>query len=324
MWRVIRRSDRLDAAMHEEMRFHIEMEAERLARDHGLDRQEAHRQARVRFGGLENYKEEGRDAWGRQWLDALSLDARLAARMLVKHRGLTLAGGFAMAVAIGVGATSFEVIAEALTRALPFEAGARVVSIQYSRDVPGGLERRVLRNVVEWREQFETVQQLGAFRTVQHNLSSGNAPPEPVKVAEMTASGFAVARTAPLIGRYLLPGDEREGAPRVVVVGYDAWQSRFGGDPHIVQRTIDLAGAPHVIVGIMPQGFKFPVDHQFWIPLITDPVKHDRLQGPELYMFGRLAPGVTLERAQAELIATSQREAAEHPRADGWLRLRYR
>ena len=74
------------------------------------------------------------------------------------------------------------------------------------------------------------------------------------------------------------------------------------------------------MVGVMPQGFKFPVDHQFWIPLVTDPLKHDRLEGPELYLFGRLAPGVTLERAQAELTTLGQREAAAYPRTHERLR----
>jgi len=118
-WRRLWRRDRLDAAMDAEMRFHIEMEAERLVRERGLDPGEARRQALVAFGGVEKYKEEGRDTRRLAWLDALSLDARLGVRMLVKHRGLTIVGGFAMAVAIAVGAVSFEVISEVLDPSLP-------------------------------------------------------------------------------------------------------------------------------------------------------------------------------------------------------------
>src|SRR6186997_2871392 len=99
-WQALRRSGQLDAEMQEEMRFHIEMEADRLVREQGLDPQEARRQAHVRFGGLESYKERARDTRALRWVDAVSLDTRLAVRMLVKHRGLTLVGGFAMAVAI--------------------------------------------------------------------------------------------------------------------------------------------------------------------------------------------------------------------------------
>lgn len=212
VWRALRRPDRLDAAMHDEMRFHIDMEAERLMRERGLDSEEARRQAHVAFGGLEEYKEEGRDTRGRQWIDAMSLDARLGIRMLVKHRGLTLVGGFAMAVAIAVGATFFEVISEVLNPALPLEDGERVVALQYTTSDSGSPERRVLHDFVAWRNELVSIDELAAFRTVQHNLVLGNAPPEPVRVAEITASGFAVARTPPFAGRYLLPADEREGA----------------------------------------------------------------------------------------------------------------
>src|SRR5688572_32286138 len=85
-WRALLRRGRLDEAMDEEMRFHIDMEDERLVQEQGLDRQEARRRAHVAFGGVEKYKEEGRDTRPLQWLDAMSLDARLGIRMLVKHR----------------------------------------------------------------------------------------------------------------------------------------------------------------------------------------------------------------------------------------------
>mgnify|MGYP003577101299 CR=1 FL=1 len=99
IWQALWRSQQVEADMRDEMRFHIEMEAERL-RARGLDREEARRQAHVYFGGLEKYKEEGREARGFAWLDSVSLDARLGIRMLAKHRWLTIVGGIAMAVAI--------------------------------------------------------------------------------------------------------------------------------------------------------------------------------------------------------------------------------
>ena len=96
MWRTLWRSKQVEAEMHDEMRLHIEMEAERLQAN-GLDPDEARRQAYVRFGGIEKFKEEGRDARGLAWLDSVSLDARLGLRMLAKHRWLTVVGDLAMA-----------------------------------------------------------------------------------------------------------------------------------------------------------------------------------------------------------------------------------
>ena len=306
-WRVLARSHHLERDMQDEMRFHVEMEAERLGREHKLEPHEAHRQAYVRFGGVEKYKEAGRDARGRQWLDAISLDTRLGLRMLVKHRGLTFVGGFAMAVAIAIGATFFELIGEMLNPALPFENGARVVALEYGTSSPRSRELPVLHEFLAWRGELVSIEHLGAVRTAQHNLVSVNVPPEPVKVAEITASGFAVTRTSALLGRYLLPSDERAGAPPVLVISRQTWQTRFGADPQIVGRNVNLGGVPHTIVGVMPDGFHFPYDHQFWVPLRIDALHYERMPGPPLYLFGRLAPGVTIQQAQAELTTIARR-----------------
>ena len=319
-WRALWRSNQLDTDMQEEMRFHVEMEAERLVREQGLPPQEARRQAHVRFGGVEKYKEQGRDVRGLQWIEALSLDARLGVRMLVKYRGLTLVGGFAMTVAIALGAVAFEGLTEALNPSLPLDDGERMVAVQYATATPGSPERRLLHDFVALRDELVSIEHLGAFHTVQHNLVSGYAPPEPVEVAEITASGFAVARTPPLVGRYLLPSDEREGASPVVVIGHQVWQSRFGGDQHIVGRTINLGGTFRTVVGVMPDGFRFPLDHQVWIPLRASPLAYERLQGPWLYLFGRLGRGVTMGQAQAELTAIGRRTAAAYPETHERLR----
>jgi putative ABC transport system permease protein len=312
-WRVLRRPDQLDAAMDEEMRFHIDMEAERLVRERRLDPAEARRQACVAFGGVEKYKEAGRDTRWFRWIDPIALDVRLAARMLIKHRGLTVAGGFAMAVAIGLGAVGFEVLSEVLDPALPLKDGERIVALQYATSSPGGPERRVLHDYHALREELTSIEQLSAFRSMHRNLVTGTAPPESVRVAEITASGFAVAATPPHLGRYLVAADEQGAAPPVLVIGYDAWRSGFARDPRVIGRSVTLSGVQHTVVGVMPEGFKFPVDHQYWTPLRANPLAYERLQGPELFLFGRLAPGVSLQQAQAQLTTIGRRTAAAHP-----------
>ncbi len=162
------------------------------------------------------------------------------------------------------------------------------------------------------REQLTSIEQLSAFRTARHNLVAGAPPYEPISVAEMTASGFAVVRTPPLLGRYLVPEDEREGAAPVLVVGYDAWQSRFAGDAQIVGRVVNLGGTQTVVVGVMPEGFRFPLDHQYWMPLRLARLRAAS-QPPRLFLFGRLAQGVSPQQAQAELTAVGQRAAPAAP-----------
>ena len=318
MWRALWRSTQVEAEMRDEMRLHLELEAERL-RATGLTPDEARRQARVRFGGIEKFKEEAREARGFAWLDSVSLDARLGIRMLARHKWLTVVGGIAMAVAIAVGASAFEVIGVLLREDLPLPGGDRIIAINYTSSVSASADGRVLHAFAAWRGQLKAVEHLGAFRTVQHNLTAPNAPPDPIAVAEISASAFALAGTPPLQGRYLLPSDEQAEAAPVLLIGYDAWRRRFGSDPAIVGRAIPLGKVHATIVGIMPEGFAFPVSHQFWIPLRLDPLEWRPWQGPSLELFGRLAPGASIAQAQAELASLGRQIADAHPDGAGRL-----
>jgi len=257
---------------------------------------------------------------GFRWADAILLDVRFGIRVLVKHRGLTVVGVFAMAVAIAVGATTYAAISAMLDPALPFPDGGRVVSLKFVGSDAGTSERRVLHEFTALRGQLATVEHFGAFIDAEHNLVAAETAPEPVLVAEITASAFAIASTPALLGRYLLPADEPESAPPVVVIGHEAWQLRFGGDPNVVGRTISLGGVQRTIVGVMPSGFKFPYHHQFWVPFREDPFKYARWQGPRIRIFGRLAPGVTIGQAQAEFAGVAQRTAAVQPESGRTLR----
>jgi predicted permease len=312
-WRVLTSGDHVAAEMHDEMRFHVEMETDRLVREQGLPQQEARRRALASFGGVEKYKEASRDVRGLRWLDAILVDSRFGVRMLLKHRGLTVVGVFAMAVAIAVGATVFESVSALLDPALPFPGGDRVVSFKFLGSDASSPVRRVIHDFAALRGQLVTVEHFGAYRNAEHNLVAAETVPEPVLVAEISASAFAITGTPPLMGRYLLPADEPESAPPVIVIGYDAWQVRFGSDRNVVGRSVALGGVPRTIVGVMPAGFKFPADHQFWIPLQENPLEYPRWEGPPIYMFGRLAPGVTIGQAQAEFAAVAQRTAEAHP-----------
>jgi putative ABC transport system permease protein len=321
LYRTRRRGDALDREMHDEMRFHLDMEAERLVREQGLPPDEARRRAHVVFGGIEKHKEAGRETRPLHWIDALSFDARLGMRMLARYRGLTLTGGLAVAVAIAIGSIGFEVLSEMLASRLPFDPDARIVSIQVASS-EGGAERKVLHELEELREQLVSIDHVGAFRSVQHNLVSPGRAPVPIKVAEMSASGFALAGIHALRGRFLVPDDERSGGPSVVVIGHDVWQSHFAADPDLVGRNIMLGGTPSIVVGIMPEGFRFPYDHEFWIPLRANAQQYRVRQGPSLYLFGRLAAGASMAQAQAELTTVDERIAAAHPDTHNGLRLR--
>ncbi|MET0397694.1 MAG: ABC transporter permease, partial [Longimicrobiaceae bacterium] len=312
--------ERAEAEMDEEMRFHLEMEAERLVREAGLDPREARRRAAVAFGGVERYREEVRDARGLAWVSGLSLDFRLGFRLLLKYPGLTLVGGLAMAFAIAVGAGAFEFVRQLVDPALPLDGGDRIVAVRTRDARTGAVHGQTLRDFAAWRETLRSVEELGAFRSLERNLIVPGAPAEPVYLAEISASAFRVARVAPLLGRALADADERPGAPPVAVLGYDVWRTRFGGDPAVVGRQVRLGASHATVVGVMPEGFAFPVAHRLWVPLRPAAYDPEAGEGPPVEVFGRLAPGASLERARAELAALGRRAAADFPATHGHLR----
>ena len=311
---------RAESDLDEELRFHLEMEADKLARSGGLQPDEARRRAAVAFGGVVRYKEEVRVARGLAWLSGMRLDFTLGGRMLVKHPALTVVGGLGMAVAIAVTVGFFTFIRTHAYPDLPLEEGDRIVALE-NRDVTVNNEdRRAVHDFMLWREELKSIVDLGAFRTVERNLVLADGPPVPVPVAEMTAAGFTVARVPPLLGRFLVDADEHPGAPPVVVIGHDVWQSRFGGDPNVIGRELRFGRTMHTVVGVMPEDFAFPQSHEYWLPLRVDPQAFPRRDGPAIFIFGRLAPAVTMQEAQAELSAIGQRTAAAFPESNATLR----
>ena len=311
---------RAESELDEELRFHLEMEAEKLARSRGFQPDEARRRAAVAFGGVERYKEEVRHARGLAWLSGARLDFILGLRMMAKYPALTLVGGLGLAVSIAVSVGFFAFMGMHIYPVLPLEEGERIVALENRDMAINNEERRSLHDFVLWREELGSIDDLSAFRTVLRNLVPDGAPPVPVPVAEMTASAFEVARVPPLLGRYLVEDDERLGAAPVVVIGYDVWQNRFAGDPAIIGREIRFGVELHRVVGVMPKDFAFPQDHEFWAPLRADPAAFARREGPGIFIFGRLAPGVTMEQAQVELGMIGQRTSAAHPETHAKLR----
>jgi hypothetical protein len=241
------------------------------------------------------------------------LDVKLGLRMLVKHPGLTLAGGTAIAVAIALSAGFFGFMWAYFYPTIPLSEGDRLVGLENWDVEINNEERRSLHDFALWREQMESVEDLAAYRTIGRNLIQADGTAELVALAEITPSGFQLARVPPLMGRTLLAADAERDAPPVMVIGYDVWRTRFTSDPRIVGRTVRLGNTPHTIVGVIPEGFAFPVAHDFWVPLRFDLAEIPVGGGPAVFIAGRLAPGVVLPDAQAELTVLGRRMATEYP-----------
>jgi predicted permease len=300
-----------ESRMTKEIGFHLDMETERLVREQGLDVVEARRRALVAFGGVERHKEELRDGRGRAWFDSFALDLKLGGRMLVKYPGLTIVGGLAMAFAICVGTVIFQVLALILSPTLPLPAGDRMVEILNWDVATNDDEPRALYDFVVWRDTLRSVTELGAWRDVTRNLIVAGGDARPVAVAEITASGFRVAGAAPLMGRVLVEADEQPAAPLVAVIGYEVWRTRFASDPSVLGRSVQLGNEHATVVGVMPEGVEFPVAHDVWTPLRAEMLNQAPRSGPPVTIFGVLAPGATLETAQAELTTVGRSAAVE-------------
>ena len=302
-----------ESRMNEEIGFHLDMETSRLIKDEGLSPEEARRRALVTFGGVTQHQEALRDGRGFAWLGGLSLDFKLGLRMLRKYPGLTLVGGLAMAFGFWVGAVTFEMVMLGANPRLPLPGGDRIVQIRNWDAVTNWAEPRVLHDFIAWRQSLSTVTDMGAWQDVSRNLVLADGEARGVDVAEITASAFAIAPTPPHLGRVLRESDESPSAAPVVVLGYDVWQARFAGDAGVLGRTIQLGDVYATVVGVMPKGFGFPISHDLWMPLKTDLLNRAPREGPGITIFGRLAPGVSYEQAQAELTTVGRRTAAELP-----------
>lgn len=301
-----------EAELSREIHSHLQLlEDEFVAK--GMPRDEARLAARRAFGGVEQAKEHQRDARGFRWLEGARIDFKLGARMLVKHPGLSLIGGAGLAVGVAIGAAFFAMTYAFYYATLPGEGGDRIVALE-NWDIEANNEMlRSMHDLGVWQREMKTVEEIGAFRTIGRTLTVPGGSVEGVQVAQITAVGFNITRVAPLIGRPIVPGDENRDAQPVVVIGADVWRSRFGGDSSVLGRELRLGNVVHTIVGVMPDGYGFPVNHSYWIPFSIDVSAFGLREGPEIVIFGRLRDGVSMEQAQAELSAIGAQAASAYP-----------
>ena len=237
--------------------------------------------ARRAFGGqIEQMKERHRDARSFRWMDTSWLDFKLALRMLVKYPGLTAVAAIGMAVAIAISTAFFAFFYAYLYSTLPLEEGERIVALENWDVEANNEQRQALHDYVQWRADMSSMEEVGAFRNVGRNLIVPGGTTEPVRLAEITASAFRIARVPPMLGRHLLDEDERPGASPVVVIGHDVWQSRFASDPGVIGRQVRLGNTMHSVVGVMPEGFEFPISHSYWVPLRGTPSNSGEEKGP--------------------------------------------
>ena len=242
-------------------------------------------------------------------------DLRVAARSFGRQPGLALLAVAALALGIGFTGAMFSIV-HGVMRDLPFDHAERLVHLERnnlakdieSMEVP-------IHDLVDWREAQTSFEGLAGFYTGTANLAGDGQRPERYEAAFISACAFPMLRVEPRLGRTFLAEEEGPASPPVAMLGYALWQERFAGDPGVVGRTVRINGEPHTVVGVMPEGFRFPISEDLWLPLRLDPAATPRGSDDQitLEVMARLRDGVSLDRAGSELAAIAQRLAEQHP-----------
>jgi putative ABC transport system permease protein len=251
-------------------------------------------------------------------MDSIWQDLRFGLRSLAHNPGTTVLALLMLALGIGANSAIFSVVSAVLLQPLPYPRPEQLVVVMDSAPKLGFPRFAASPpNFHDWHEQNHAFSSLAAMARGRFALT-GDGRPEAVAGASVSGDFFPMLELRPVLGRFLLPADDRPGGERVVVLSYELWHRRYGGDPGILHRRIVVDGRPRTVVGIAPPGFALPRKSQLWEPLALDYAKPSR-GAHYLAVMARLALGVSLERAQADMSAVAARLERQYPDMNtGW------
>ncbi len=305
---------RRDSEFADEIESHLQMCIEHNIRA-GMGPEEARRQALLRFGGVELAKESYRDRRGVPALDTLLQDLRFGARMLRKNAAFTIVAVLTLALGIGANTAVFSVVQGVLLRPLPYKNPESLVAAwnTYLPTLPQiGLSGADLKN---WRQQAKSFSEMAGYRFVGQGFNvTGEGEPDRLEAAYATSNLFPLLGVRPVAGRTFDAKEDNPASAPVVVISHRVWQSRFGSDPSVVGRTLNLDGKGYTLVGILPVDFHLVPWADLWLPVgQMDP---EELTGRVYHPFGviaRLKPGIGISQAQAELATLANQAALAFP-----------
>ena len=314
---------RAEEGLQTELGLHLALERQRQ-REAGLPEDAVQRAAKRTLGNPLLIREHTRDVWGWRWLDDLGRDLRHALRGLRRSPGFSATVALILALGIGANTAMFSIVHGVLLRPLPYPDASAVVRIGDSFG-PRSLSAMLLsnRSMPLLQELAESFEQLAAYEEISAEWD-GSAGVS-LRGARVSPSLFPLLRAAPQLGRLFLVEEARTGAERVVLLSHDAWTNRFAADSAIVGATIDLDRDPHLVVGVLAEGFHFPApDSEFWTPYVIPPFTQTSMQRApgqrtvfrNEVMFsalGRLRTGVSAEQAATEARSILQRSSDGFP-----------
>ncbi|HKV61654.1 MAG TPA: ABC transporter permease [Candidatus Acidoferrum sp.] len=304
----------VERELDQELRFHVERQV-RENISAGMTLEEARHAALKDFGGVEQFKEECRDERRVNLIETLLQDARYALRTLIKNPGFAFFTAAILAVGIAANTAIFSIADTVLLRPLPYRDASRLVMIWddatsygFPRDTPAP------GNFADWRSRNEVFEDVAAASFGGSFNLTGDGRPEEITGRGVTANLFSVLGASPSLGRDFRVEDDVPGAAGVVILSHGLWIRRFAGDAAVIGKEIVLNNKKYNVVGVMPRGFQFPDrEVQLWVPAQFTKETLANHGSHFLEVVARLKPGVSLQRANANLTAIAQKLADEFP-----------
>ena len=300
--------------LEDEFQYHLGRKIEEFI-GQGLTPEEARYAARRAMDGLEQRKEECRDARRVNGLEHLVQDIRYGMRMLAKTPGFTTVAVATIALGIGASTAIFSVVDAVLLEPLPYRDPDRIVQLMmFSPAWAAGKNWNgaAAPEFIIYREQKQAFQEIAAYDSAAHamNLTESELP-EQVRAVRVSADYFRLFGAPVERGRTFSPDEDRLGGPRVAVISDGLWHRRFGGDPALVGKAILLGGEPHIVIGVLGSSLLPDPTAEVWLPLQADP-NNTNMAGT-LRVAARLKPGVTLEMARAQMVVATEQFKQKFP-----------
>ncbi|HUL15774.1 MAG TPA: ABC transporter permease [Terriglobales bacterium] len=317
-FRSLFRRKSAETDLDSELRFHLDRQIEKYVVS-GLSREDAHRLASLDLGGLEQTKEECRDARGVRFLESFFQDLQFGLRMLRKSPGFTAVAILTLALGIGATTAIFSYVDAWVIKPLPYPDAGNLMVLQ-AHDTKKGWTSDDISSAADFydlQKQNKSFQQLAAWASWNFNLT-GDGPPAFLEGGRVSWNYFETLGAKPLMGRIFTPDDDRPGAAHVVILSQGLWRTRYAADPSILGRTIRIDDEPYSVVGVMPANFQLPLMGiaNLWTPLaLTEKERADR-NASWFAAFGRLEPGVTPQQAASDCAAFFSRLEKQYPQTN--------
>ncbi len=280
---------------------------------------EARRLAAIELGGVEQLKEEIRERRAGYSLEALFQDVRFGLRMLLKTPGFTVVVVATLGLSIGANTAIFSLVNGVLLRPLSFPGAERIIFIEGKNPAAGINQSNIsYLDFLDWSQQTDLFASTAAYWNGNAQFGADGAEPERVPRAGVTVGFFSVLGVQPALGRAFVPEDDKGYPQTVAIVSHGLWKRRFGSDPNIVGKQVQISGSSMTIIGVMPPGFEYPDHCQVWVPCAVN-LKDEPRDNRAWSAIARLKPGVELKQAQTRLSAVNEQLAKQfHETNKGW------